>query len=73
MSCKNYLFTCALLLLLSCTKTDSGSSSNASPNSSGTGCGTYNGHSLYKGPDGGCYYINSNGNKVYVDRNKCRC
>ena len=25
----------------------------------------------YTGPRGGCYYINSNGNKVYVDRSLC--
>lgn len=24
-----------------------------------------------RGPRGGCYYINSNGNKTYVDRNMC--
>jgi hypothetical protein len=31
------------------------------------GCsGTYNGHQLYTGPRGGCYYINSNGNKTYI-------
>lgn len=24
------------------------------------------------GPRGGCYYINSSGNKVYVDRSLCR-
>jgi len=36
-------------------------------------CGTHNGHQLYKGSDGGCYYINSNGNKTYVDRNECHC
>lgn len=24
------------------------------------------GRVIYKGPKGGCYYINSNGNKVYV-------
>ena len=29
--------------------------------------------SLNKGPDGGCYYINSNGNKSYVDRSDCTC
>ena len=38
-----------------------------------SGCGTYNGHSLYKGPKGGCYYFNSKGNKVYVDRSLCKC
>ncbi len=26
----------------------------------------------YRGPRGGCYYINSNGNKTYVDRSLCR-
>lgn len=26
----------------------------------------------YKGPRGGCYYINSNGNKTYVERSMCR-
>lgn len=36
-------------------------------------CGTYNGRTLYKGPQGGCYYINSNGNKTYVDRSYCSC
>jgi len=29
--------------------------------------------SLNKGPEGGCYYINSNGNKSYVDRSDCTC
>ncbi len=37
------------------------------------GCGTHNGHTLYKGPEGGCYYYNSNGNKTYVDRSECNC
>ncbi len=36
-------------------------------------CGYHNGKKLYKGPKGGCYYINSNGNKTYVDRKKCNC
>jgi hypothetical protein len=26
---------------------------------------------LIRGPRGGCYYINSSGNKVYVDRSLC--
>lgn len=26
----------------------------------------------YTGPRGGCYYINRNGNKTYVDRSVCR-
>lgn len=53
------------------------SSTTTPPNSStstpSTGCGTYNGKSLYRGPQGGCYYINSKGNKTYVDRSYCRC
>lgn len=36
-------------------------------------CGIYNGKQLYRGPKGGCYYINSNGNKTYVDRSYCTC
>lgn len=28
-------------------------------------------HHLLRGPRGGCYYINANGNKVYVDRSQC--
>lgn len=34
-------------------------------------CGMYNGKPVYSGPKGGCYYINSNGNKTYVARNFC--
>lgn len=26
---------------------------------------------LIRGPRGGCYYINDNGNKIYVDRSLC--
>lgn len=33
--------------------------------------GLYNNRQLYVGPRGGCYYINSNGNKTYVDRSLC--
>ena len=29
------------------------------------------GRSYIRGPKGGCYYINSNGNKTYVDRSLC--
>ncbi len=36
-------------------------------------CGFYKGRQLYRGPQGGCYYINSNGNKTYVDRDNCSC
>ncbi|MCS3800173.1 hypothetical protein [Niastella sp. OAS944] len=55
------------------TGTVSGGSSSSGGSGSSGGCGTHNGKQLYKGSDGGCYYINSNGNKTYVDRNECHC
>jgi endonuclease G, mitochondrial len=36
-------------------------------------CRLYNGKPLYIGPKGGCYYINSNNNKTYIDRTLCGC
>ena len=36
-------------------------------------CGRYKDKQLYKGPKGGCYYINKNNNKTYVDRSECKC
>ena len=42
------------------------SSSTYTPRKSYSSSRTY-----YTGPRGGCYYINSNGNKSYVDRSKC--
>jgi hypothetical protein len=36
-------------------------------------CGSHNGNSLHRGPEGGCYYLNSNGNKTYVERSECKC
>jgi hypothetical protein len=50
-----------------------GSVSGSGSGTSSGGCGTHNGRQLYKGSDGGCYYINSNGNKTYVDRSECHC
>lgn len=41
--------------------------------SSDTDCGYVNGKQLHKGPQGGCYYVNDAGNKVYVDRSQCSC
>jgi len=46
---------------------------NSSSGSGSSGCGTYNGKRLYKGSNGGCYYINSSGNKVYVATSYCKC
>lgn len=34
---------------------------------------TYKGYPLHKGKRGGCYYINKNGNKQYVNRQLCNC
>jgi hypothetical protein len=60
------LFT-LLTFSISCQKDDSNSSSNT------IDCGTHNGKQLYKGPQGGCYYINDSGNKTYVDASECNC
>lgn len=40
--------------------------------SSGRGSYSTSGRSNYiRGPRGGCYYLNKNGNKTYVSRNLC--
>lgn len=39
-------------------------------------CNTWEGHQLYHGEKGGCYYIkikNKKRTKVYVDKSKCNC
>ena len=59
------IFLTVLLLAI----TGCGSSSPTSSSS----CGTHNGETLHLGPQDGCYYINSNGNKTYVDRSECNC
>lgn len=59
---KNVLVTLTVLCFISlssCTKDD--------------GCGSHNGKELFKGPEGGCYYINSNDNKTYVEDCECNC
>lgn len=62
---KKILCCIAFIGLLGCSK-DSGLGSSS-------GCGTHNGKTLYKGEQGGCYYIDSNGNKAYVSRSECKC
>lgn len=69
-----------VLIFIACGKSDpgQGSDSNTDPDpisnpGSSSGCGTYNGKKLFKGSDGGCYYINSSGNKTYVSRSLCAC
>lgn len=56
-------------------KSQTGLASPATGGGSGGGSGgtttggcpaTYNGHTVYTGPRGGCYYINSKGNKTYI-------
>jgi hypothetical protein len=63
---RTLIIICFSCFILSC-EIGSGPG-NATPS-----CGFHNGNSLIKGPDGGCYYINSNNNKTYVDRSKCKC
>ncbi|GAA0542778.1 hypothetical protein [Chitinophaga japonensis] len=83
---KILLSTLIMLSLLACSKdggsgeTSPGSSTSGGSGSGGnasggsaSGCGYHNGKRLYKGAQGGCYYINSNGNKTYVDRSECNC
>ena len=77
---KIYLLISVLFLFFSCSKdpvgsihTDPGSGSNTGDGPSTLGCGYYNGQPLQLGPQGGCYYINGNGRKVYVDRSECKC
>ena len=53
-----------------CSSSDDSHTSDTGTNVS---CGTYNGHTLYKGPNGGCYYYNSSQKKVYVDASHCQC
>jgi hypothetical protein len=48
-----------------------GSSSYQSYDNSSRTRSSSNGRQLIRGSRGGCYYINANGNKVYVDRSLC--
>lgn len=49
-------------------KSTSSSPSSRRTNSSKSSSSSRN---YIRGPRGGCYYINSNGNKTYVDRSMC--
>lgn len=60
------LFVALFSLTIGC----GGDDDKATPS---TNCGTHNGNKLQVGPEGGCYYINANGNKTYVDRSECKC
>lgn len=71
---KRYIFLSIFLVAsISCQKDESVESSGKSSQSDRP-CGTYkSGQSLRQGPEGGCYYINPNGNKTYVEREACKC
>lgn len=59
------------LLAVACSKTDVSPEKDTKVERP---CGTYkSGQRLYTGPEGGCYYYNSNGNKTYVERGACNC
>ncbi len=65
----NHLLIFSLSLFFSCKTNDS----ILSP----TSCGSVKVSGVYRslnlGSNGGCYYINSNGNQSYVDRSLCNC
>ena len=65
----NYLIALSLLFAFSC---EPGDESNELESNS-SACGRHNGKILNVGPEGGCYYINDNGNKTYVSRSECHC
>ena len=66
------LITVLLILLPVINSCESLTSSSSESSSSSKIC-YHNDKQLYTGPQGGCYYINSNGNKTYVDRSECDC
>lgn len=67
-----YLFLLATLVFLSACSDD-----KADNTTDVIDCGTkiINGVTkrLELGPQGGCFYVNDNGNKTYVDRSDCAC
>lgn len=65
------LISLLTISLSACSDSDDSSDSNSFDVE--TVCGSYNGHTLYTGPRGGCYYYNSNNNKSYVNRSYCDC
>ncbi len=65
-------------ILLSCILFSLSACSDKSPETGRTPlkaseCGSYKGHQLYRGPNGGCYYYDSKGEKEYIDRSHCNC
>ncbi|WP_420571934.1 hypothetical protein [Kordia sp.] len=76
---KIVLITLSFISLLACSSTDDsidtdlGTTGSSSDVDTEIKCGFHNGNQLWKGPQGGCYYYNSSGNKTYVDRDECDC
>ncbi|MES2616467.1 MAG: hypothetical protein V4613_01230 [Bacteroidota bacterium] len=45
-----------------------------SPNSKPIPCGKFQGHNIYKGEKGGCFYLKTKKKiKVYIDKKHCKC
>ncbi|MCF3110242.1 hypothetical protein LL912_15770 [Niabella sp. CC-SYL272] len=65
-------FIC-MATLLACGKAEIKKAETNAAEANDSRCGSYNGHLLYRGKNGGCYYINSKGNKTYVDSYHCSC
>lgn len=72
-SLKSFLLSLAIVFILTFYFSCESSGGESSIPSSSSGCGSHNGNTLHLGPQGGCYYLNSSGNKVYVDRSECNC
>jgi len=68
---KTLLLAIFALTLINCSKSSDDNFDNFDIPQNSSGSCTYNGHTLHVGEEGGCYYINSSGNKVYVDRSNC--
>ncbi|WP_210521611.1 hypothetical protein [Hymenobacter terricola] len=65
------LLTVALLGTACSSSNDSTPAPSPSSTAGDVKCGFHNGNQLWKGPQGGCYYINSSGNKEYVAKTEC--
>lgn len=64
------LITCLMFALTVVTATSVSATSLSKPKP----CGKYNGHNLYKGEKGGCYYLKTKKKiKTYVDKKHCNC
>lgn len=60
---KNFILIICALLVLSFTPPDTHKP-----------CGKYNGKNIYKGKDGGCYYLKGKEHrKIYIDKKNCKC